>query len=150
MSERRPQGAASHAAAFRESDSATKFIHDEWVEGRVDEERTIEEVLNTIGDEHARTVLAAISREPRPAKDLAEACDLSLPTIYRRIELLQEHNLIEERTAVADDGNHFKVYECNFDSTVITLEEDEYKVRIYRKENVPDRFTKLWDELAGE
>jgi predicted transcriptional regulator len=116
----------------------------------VAENRTIEEVLNTIGDEHARTVLAAISREPRPAKELSEACDLSLPTIYRRLELLEEHELITERTAVADDGNHFQVYECNFDSTVITLEDDEYKVRIYRKENVPDRFTKLWDELAGE
>lgn len=114
------------------------------------ENRTIEEILNTIGDEHARTVLAAISREPYSAKELAEECDMSLPTVYRRIELLQEHDLATERTTVADDGNHFKRYECNFDSTVITLEDDEYKVRIYRKENVPDRFTRLWDELAGE
>ncbi|WP_255195274.1 ArsR/SmtB family transcription factor [Halorarius litoreus] len=116
----------------------------------MDDERPIEEILNTIGDESARTVLATISREPQSAKQLSEACDMSLPTIYRRLELLQEHDLIEERTAIADDGNHFNVYECNFDSTVITLQDDEYKVRIYRKENVPDRFTQLWDELAGE
>ncbi|WP_255148903.1 ArsR/SmtB family transcription factor [Halorarius halobius] len=116
----------------------------------MDDERPIEEVLNTIGDESARTVLAAISREPRSAKELAEECDMSLPTIYRRLELLQEHDLVSEQTAVAEDGNHYNVYKCNFDSTVITLEDDEYKVRIYRKENVPDRFTTLWDELAGE
>ena len=116
----------------------------------MDDERPIEEILNTIGDESARDVLAAISREPQSAKQLAEECDMSLPTVYRRLELLQEHDLIEERTAIADDGNHFNVYECNFDSTVITLQDDEYKVRIYRRENVPDRFTQLWDELAGE
>ena len=115
-----------------------------------DNERRIEDVLNTIGDEHARTVLAAISRQPRPAKELAEECELSLPTIYRRLELLQEHDLVRESTAVAEDGNHYSVYECNFDSTVIRLEDDEYQVRIYRTENVPDRFSKLWDELAGE
>lgn len=115
-----------------------------------DDERPIEDILNTIGDEHARTVLAAISREPRAAKQLAEACDLSLPTIYRRLELLEEHELIKERTVVADDGNHYNVYDCNFDSTVITLQDDEYQVRIYRKENVPERFKQLWDELAGE
>lgn len=115
-----------------------------------DDERTIEQILNTIGDEHARTVLAAISREPRSAKELSGACDLSLPTIYRRLELLQEHDLVTERTVVAEDGNHYNVYDCNFDSTVITLEDDEYQVRIYRKENVPDRFKQLWDELAGE
>ena len=116
----------------------------------MDDERPIEEILNTIGDENARTVLAAISREAHSAKELAAECDMSLPTVYRRLELLQEHDLVTETTAVAEDGNHYKVYECNFDSTVITLQDDEYKVRIYRRENVPDRFTQLWDELAGE
>ncbi|WP_276257474.1 winged helix-turn-helix domain-containing protein [Haloglomus litoreum] len=116
----------------------------------MDEDRSIEEILNTIGDEHARTVLAAISRSPRSAKELADECDLSLPTIYRRLELLQEHDLITERTAVAEDGNHYNIYECNFDSTVIALKDEEYKVRIYRKENLPDRFGALWDELGSD
>lgn len=116
----------------------------------MDDEQSIEEVLNTIGDQHARTVLAAISREPRSAKELAEASDLSLPTIYRRLELLQEQDLIIEQTAVAQDGNHYKIYECNFDSTVIALKDEEYKVRIYRRENLPDRFSQLWDELSVE
>lgn len=114
------------------------------------DERSIEDVLDTIGDQHARTVLATLSHEPRSAKQLAEECDLSLPTIYRRLELLQDHDLVVERTAVAEDGNHYNVYECNFDSTVIRLEDDEYDVRIYRKENLPDRFTQLWDELGAE
>lgn len=114
------------------------------------EDKSIEEILDTIGDEHARTVLAALSRESRSAKDLAETCDLSLPTIYRRLELLQENDLVSEQTVVADDGNHYKMYECNFDSTVISLEDDEYQVRIYRRDNVPDRFSDLWDDLAQE
>jgi len=116
----------------------------------VEEDRSIEDVLNTIGDEHARTVLAAISREPRSAKELSEQCDLSLPTIYRRLEILQKHDLVTEETAVADDGNHYNVYNCNFDSTVIQLEDEEYRVRIYRKGNIPDRFTQLWDDLSPE
>jgi predicted transcriptional regulator len=113
----------------------------------VDDDQPIEEILDTIGNRHARDILAAIGREPRPAKELAEECDLSLPTVYRRLELLQEHDLITAETLVADDGNHYKIYECNFNSTVISLEDDEYDVRIYREENLPDRFTKLWDEL---
>ncbi|MFB6201933.1 MAG: ArsR/SmtB family transcription factor [Halorhabdus sp.] len=116
----------------------------------MDEERSIEEILDTIGDEYARRVLAAISREPRSAKELSEECDLSLPTVYRRIEMLDEYDLIKDQTLVADDGNHYKVYKSNFESTVITLEDDEYKVRIYREENLPDRFTQLWSELNPE
>lgn len=111
------------------------------------EDRSIEEILDTMGDRHARRVLAAISREPKSAKDLAEECDLSLPTVYRRIDMLEEYDLVRDETLVADDGNHYKVYESNFESTVISLEDDEYKVQIYREENLPDRFSQLWDEL---
>jgi predicted transcriptional regulator len=116
----------------------------------VDEEQSIEEILDTIGDEHARKVLAAISREPQSAKELSEECDLSLPTVYRRIEMLNEYDLVKDQTLVAEDGNHYKVYESNFESTVISLEDDEYKVRIYREENLPDRFSQLWDDLNPE
>ncbi|MDG5777438.1 helix-turn-helix domain-containing protein [Haloarculaceae archaeon H-GB2-1] len=113
-------------------------------------ERTIEEILDTIGDQHARRVLAAISREPKSAKELEEECNLSLPTVYRRIEMLDEHDLVTDRTLVADDGNHYKVFESNFDSTLISLEDEEYEVQIYRNENLPDRFEQLWDDLSAE
>lgn len=116
----------------------------------MDDEQSIEQILDTIGDQHARRVLATISREPKSAKELADECDLSLPTVYRRIEMLDEYELVTDHTLVADDGNHYKVYESNFESTVISLEEDEYRVRIYREENLPDRFSQLWDELNPE
>lgn len=115
----------------------------------VDEDRTIEDILDTIGDDNAREVLAAISEDPRSAKELAEACELSLPTVYRRIEMLKDHELVVSETTVADDGNHYETFRSNFDGTVIRLRDDEYDVRIYRKENIPDRFSSLWDELSG-
>ena len=116
----------------------------------MEDDRSIEDILDTIGDRHAREVLAAISRQSRSAKELAQECDLSLPTVYRRIEMLSEYDLVKDQTLVAEDGNHYKVYESNFDSTVISLEDDEYKVKIYRDENLPDRFSQLWDDLQTE
>ncbi|ACV11621.1 transcriptional regulator, ArsR family [Halorhabdus utahensis DSM 12940] len=116
----------------------------------MDEKRPIEEVLDTIGDQHAREVLAAVSQSPKSAKQLSEELELSLPTVYRRLEILEEHELVSDQTSVAEDGNHYKVYESNFESTVIRLEDDEYQVRIYRSENLPDRFSQLWDDLNLE
>jgi DNA-binding transcriptional ArsR family regulator len=63
-----------------------------------------EELLDTIGDEMARRVLIAVSKNPQSAKGLAETCDMSLPTVYRRVDVLMDHGLITEQTAVADDG----------------------------------------------
>jgi DNA-binding transcriptional ArsR family regulator len=116
----------------------------------MDEEEPIEEILDTIGDKEARRVLASISQEARSAKELADQLDLSLPTVYRRLELLQEHDLAKSQTLVGENGNHYKVFECNFDATVISLDDDVYNVRIYRTDNLPDRFTSLWDELGVE
>ena len=112
------------------------------------ESRSIEEILDTIGDTYARDVLAAICREPQSAKELAEDLDHSLQTVYRRIDMLQAHDLIASRTRIADDGNHYQVFESNFDSVLISMEDDEYDVRIYRKDDLPDRFAGLWDELS--
>jgi len=116
----------------------------------VDEERTIEEILDTIGDQYARQILASVSREPKSVKDLAAECDMSMPTVYRRIETLEECELVTDRTQVGEDGNQYKVYESNFESTVIALQDDQYQVRIYREENFPDRFNRLWDDLQTE
>lgn len=108
-----------------------------------------EELLNTIGDRTARRVLATIDREPRSAKEIAARLDLSLPTVYRRLDTLTEHDLVTDRTRMTDEGNHYKVYDCTFESTVVSLHSGEYEVRVFRADNVPDRFRRLWEELSG-
>jgi predicted transcriptional regulator len=117
--------------------------------GRRVEGAPIEEILDTIGDRYARDVLSAICREPRSAKELAEELDHSLQTVYRRIDLLEEHDLVSARTRIAADGNHHQVYDSNFDSVLISVEDDAYDVRIYRRDDLPDRFGDLWENLGG-
>jgi DNA-binding transcriptional ArsR family regulator len=117
--------------------------------GQAVEGTTIEDVLDAMGDQYARDVLAAICRESRSAKELAEELDHSLQTVYRRIDLLEEHELVTAHTRIAADGNHHQVYDSNFDSVLISMEDDEYDVRIYRRDDLPERFGDLWDDLSG-
>ncbi len=109
------------------------------------EDRAGNGVLEAIGDERTRTVLAAIVRKPGPVNDLIEQLDLSEATIYRRIETLREHDLVEERTLVADDGNHYNVYWSDFAGAVVTLEEDGYDARVLQEGDLPDAATPITD-----
>jgi len=109
-----------------------------------------QEVLDTIGDEIARRLLIAVRKEPQSAKGLAESCELSLPTVYRRIDALMDHGLVTERTVVADDGNHYKEYRCNFDSTVISLGDQQFDIEIHREENDRDSSAEPWDGFDGK
>ena len=116
----------------------------------VDDASSASDLLDTLGDEQARALLEAAAVEPRSAKELAERCGMSLPTVYRRLERLEAHALVTERTEIAADGNHYNVYECNFESTVITLDEDGYEVKLRHRDTAPGKFSQLWNELARE
>ena len=117
----------------------------------MDQNSSVEEILDTMGDTYARQILATLSERSHPAKELAEICDISLPTVYRRLDQLEAHDLVTSHTEVDEDGNEFKLYDCNFQSTVISLDDEyEYDVRIYRRQSLPGRFSQLWDELQVE
>jgi DNA-binding transcriptional ArsR family regulator len=82
-------------------------------------------------------------------KELTERLDLSQATIYRRIETLEKHGLVEERTLVADDGNHFSVYWSEFDGLLVTLNDDGYDVRVLQEGDLPDGPSDTGESLSS-
>ncbi|WP_435345495.1 ArsR/SmtB family transcription factor [Haloarchaeobius sp. HRN-SO-5] len=87
----------------------------------------------------ARRILALTSVEAMSAKELAERCDASEATIYRRIDVLQDHDLVVERERVDDDGNHFRTYETNLDEVRFRLRDGGFDIDVtYRRDLVDD------------
>lgn len=109
---------------------------------------SVEEVLDAIGDPYARDVLATLGNEARSVKEIAEALEHSITTVYRRVDLLTEHGLVESSMEIASDGNHRQRFETTFDSVVISTGDGSYDVEIYRREELPDQFASLWDDLS--
>jgi DNA-binding transcriptional ArsR family regulator len=62
-----------------------------------------ETLIELLGDDYARDILAAIGDEPKSARALAEECDTSRPTVYRRLERLRDAGLV--RTGPGDEYN---------------------------------------------
>lgn len=67
-------------------------------------------VLDALGDPETRRCCAALVDGPLSAGELAEATDLSLSTVYRRLNSLQQAGLVESRTAARPDGNHYQTF----------------------------------------
>jgi predicted ArsR family transcriptional regulator len=105
-------------------------------------------VLSLLDDEHARTILAAASTEPMSASQLSEACDASTATVYRRIDDLTDHELLEESINVRSDGNHHRVYRATFRRFTLALDDGEFTTEVEcESEDVADRFTRMWEGL---
>jgi len=73
---------------------------------------------------------------------------VSLPTITRRIEELQEAGLLDEQTRPRPDGHHDTVYMAQLDTVEITLTDGKYEFTLRRERRDPaDELQKLWEKF---
>ncbi|MFC6757513.1 MULTISPECIES: ArsR/SmtB family transcription factor [Haloarcula] len=105
------------------------------------------QLLDLLGEERVRQILAATSREPLSAKGLSEECDVALSTIYRRVEEMVATDLLVERTQVEADGSHHSVYESNVDHLDVDIEDGTIDIRMQVREDAARRFSRIWSEI---
>lgn len=108
----------------------------------------IETVAGLLEDGTVRTILTETSKEPMSANTLKQRCDVSGPTIYRRLERLRDADFVVEATQIdPEDGHHRTVYEPNLDRIAIELADGSLSVQITRREVMADRFTRLVEDI---
>jgi predicted transcriptional regulator len=108
-----------------------------------------DEVLELLGDEYVRAILTATSDEPMSAKEISETCEMSLPTVYRRVDDLLALDLVVEETRVDVDGHHYTVYQPAVDSVTVDVDAQLSATVEYREDAV-DRFTRVWQDIRGD
>ena len=109
------------------------------------EDPEFDTLIGLIHDEHARQILVETSVTPRSASELAEQCDASRQTIYRRLNKLQAANFVAEQTRPRKDGHHDTVYIATLDSLLIELDEGTLSFDIDRsRSDAVDALARLW------
>lgn len=95
-----------------------------------------DDVLDALGDPKTRRCLAALVREPRGAQDLADATGYSLTTVYRRLNALQQAGLIESRSTLDPDGDHYRTFSVVTERISIVVD-DGVSVEVERVDESP-------------
>jgi len=107
----------------------------------------IREIGALLADECAQTILIETRTKPMSAAELSERCDVSPQTIYRRIEDLTAHDLLDERLEIDDDGHHYKVYVAALDRISIRLTADGLELELSLRDRMASRFTEFVDRV---
>jgi DNA-binding transcriptional ArsR family regulator len=95
----------------------------------------VDSLFDVFERKSARRILALTSVESMTAQELAARTHESEPTIYRRLEVLAEYDLVEAQTRLDDDGNHSSVYQTNLESVCFELEDGGFTIDVtYRRE----------------
>lgn len=116
-----------------------------------DPETELQALLDALDDRDCRDILRALDT-PMTAQELMNDCDLSQTTAYRKLELLDRANLIEEDTELRDDGHHTTRYERAFAGVAIGLTgESSFDVTmIDAQESADKRLTKFWTAISDQ
>lgn len=107
-----------------------------------------DDVLHAINHENARQILAFTRLDPMSAEELADRCETSLPTIYRRIDELLEYELLDERLQVDPDGNHYRVFETDVERVSLLIEPGRFGVEVRFARDLVDKFGAFWRDLG--
>ncbi len=111
----------------------------------------LQDVLDALDDPDCRAILGQLD-SPMAAKEISEACDIPQSTTYRKLDLLSEASLVDERTEIREDGRHTTRYVADFEEIQVSLDEDgSLDLSIDRTESTPEeRLSALWSEVRTE
>lgn len=86
-----------------------------------DGERDPTDLLSLLNAEYTQSILEAIQRESKSARAIAEECGASRPTVYRRLNALEEAGLVESGMVYDADGHHRTVFETTLEAISVDL-----------------------------
>lgn len=82
-------------------------------------------IYEVLSDDRVRQILVATNDTKRSAQDIADICDGSLSSIYRRLDILSEYSLLEKEIRIDQDGHHHSVYEPDFESIELQITDND-------------------------
>ncbi len=88
------------------------------------------ELLGLLDAEYTQEILEAVGREARSARELAELCGASRPTVYRRLNSLQAAGLVETEVEYDADGHHRTVFETTLEAVSVDVTDDGLSVTV--------------------
>jgi predicted transcriptional regulator len=68
------------------------------------------EFLSLLGDEYTREILTTLGDQSLPAREIVDRSSVSRPTVYRRLDRLEEAGLVETTMSLHPDGHHRKEF----------------------------------------
>lgn len=85
-------------------------------------------VFDVFGDEGARRILALASEQPVSAEEIAAELAISQPTVYRRLDVLEDYDMLRQERRVDDDGHHHKEFRTTLESAEFDVRDGEFVI----------------------
>ena len=108
------------------------------------------EVLRVLGNKYNAEILQA-THSPKSAQELSEELDIPIATSYRRIEELNDHDLLKmEGKELSDEGRRTKVYRRQIDELTVEFGVEETEIDTTERTEAKNALVDVWSDLRAE
>ena len=106
-----------------------------------------EEIIEALGNKYNPEILDAAG-EPMSAQELSEALEVPIATCYRRINELEETDLLElYDRPLSDEHRRIKVYRRSVDGVTVTFR-DGLMVDLEERSEIKNKLDQVWRTMA--
>jgi len=106
------------------------------------------EMIRVLGNEYNPQILS-FAHEPRSAQGLSDELGVPIATCYRRIEELQEADLLEHHDRVlSDERRRVNVYRRNIEEVVVGFSGGDVTVEVEERQRIKNRLDEAWRTLS--
>ncbi|OUJ18344.1 Transcriptional regulator containing HTH domain ArsR family [Methanonatronarchaeum thermophilum] len=103
-------------------------------------------VVRALGSKYSVEILSE-AQEPKPVKEIVDEVGVPIATGYRRIQELEEADLIEvDGKTVSEDGGDIKLYRSRIKVAKIDFD-GGLELEFVENEKGADKLVDIWDEL---
>lgn len=88
------------------------------------DEGAIESVLEALHDADCRAILEATSDDALTVSEICDAHEIAQSTAYRKVDVLVDAGLLEERTRIRRSGSHVSTYACSVEDVTLSVDEE--------------------------
>ncbi len=112
-------------------------------------ERNDEIILELLGKKYINRILSLTSKRECTTIELSLELDIPLATVYRKLKLLEEKEMIEvSRTKINLSGNEEKYYRCLIDEAAVNFHDGKIYVNIKKLDHAK-KIVKIWERLKN-
>ncbi|ELZ28377.1 transcriptional regulator [Halorubrum sp. E3] len=113
-----------------------------------DESQFVQRLLDALSEETNRTILTALD-EPTSVAEVVEESGIPMSTVYRRLDVLNELDLVTEHVSIDAEKGRYRRYERNVSRVSIAVDErGGLRTRVERPNGEPDESV-TWGPPAG-
>lgn len=99
------------------------------------------DLLELLGDSYTQQVLQAVTEQPKSARAVVNATEVSKVTAYRRLDRLEECGLVDSTMVYDSDGHHHAQYQTVCERITIQFGEDGIELTVQTRRNGGDDIT---------